>query len=162
MAPELAEAAWGGYDPLSERAVLRLAEEGRGDMEIIDALSLSHGTVHHYLHEAAGKLGATTALRQHALRGRPAGCGQHEQIKVKCGRRHTAIALLAEAAAVDRCAASGRRAQRAPGAESASARSTMANDRNRCTAVPRERMRRGTAARPPVFVYARSATAPPR
>ena len=53
-------AAWGGADRLSgrERAVLRLAEAGRSNKEIADALSLSPGTVRNYLHEAAGKLGA--------------------------------------------------------------------------------------------------------
>ena len=60
VAPELAEAAWGASDPLSERerAVLRLAEEGRSNKDIADALGLSHGTVRNYLHEAAQKLGA--------------------------------------------------------------------------------------------------------
>lgn len=60
VAPELAEAAWGAPDPLSERerAVLRLAEVGRSNKEIADALGLSPGTVRNYLHEAAGKLGA--------------------------------------------------------------------------------------------------------
>jgi two-component system response regulator DesR len=60
VAPELAEAAWGAPDPLSERerAVLRLAEAGRSNKEIAEVLGLSHGTVRNYLHEAAGKLGA--------------------------------------------------------------------------------------------------------
>jgi len=60
VAPELAEAAWGGTDPLSdrERAVLRLAEEGRSNKDIADALGLAPGTVRNYLHEAAHKLGA--------------------------------------------------------------------------------------------------------
>lgn len=60
VAPELAEAAWGASDPLSERerAVLRLAEEGRSNKDIAQALGLSHGTVRNYLHEAASKLGA--------------------------------------------------------------------------------------------------------
>ena len=53
-------AAWGAPDPLSERerAVLRLAEQGRSNKEIAEVLGLSHGTVRNYLHEAAGKLGA--------------------------------------------------------------------------------------------------------
>lgn len=60
VAPELAEAAWGAPDPLSERerAVLRLAEAGRSNKEIAEVLGLSHGTVRNYLHEAASKLGA--------------------------------------------------------------------------------------------------------
>jgi two-component system response regulator DesR len=60
VAPELAEAAWGTPDPLTdrERAVLRLAEEGRSNKEIAEHLGLSAGTVRNYLHEAAQKLGA--------------------------------------------------------------------------------------------------------
>ncbi len=60
VAPELAAAAWGAPDPLSEREreVLRLAEQGRSNKEIADVLGLSPGTVRNYLHEAAGKLGA--------------------------------------------------------------------------------------------------------
>ncbi len=60
VAPELAEAAWGVTDPLSERErdVLRLAEQGRTNKEIADALGLSLGTVRNYLYEAAQKLDA--------------------------------------------------------------------------------------------------------
>ena len=65
IAPELAEAAWDApADPLSdrERAVLRLAEEGRSNKEIGRALSLSPGTVRNYLSEAASKLGAANRV----------------------------------------------------------------------------------------------------
>lgn len=60
VAPELAEAAWGAGDPLNEREreVLRLAEQGRSNKEIADALGLSLGTVRNYLSEAAQKLDA--------------------------------------------------------------------------------------------------------
>lgn len=60
VAPELAEAAWGVADPLSEREreVLRLAEQGRSNKEIADALGLSLGTVRNYVYEAAQKLEA--------------------------------------------------------------------------------------------------------
>jgi two-component system, NarL family, response regulator DesR len=58
--PQLAVAAWGDSDPLSERErqVLRLAGEGRSSAEIAEALALSQGTVRNYLSEAIGKLGA--------------------------------------------------------------------------------------------------------
>jgi two-component system response regulator DesR len=64
VAPELAEAAWGPPSVLSERerAVLRLAEEGRSNKDIADVLSLSPGTVRNYLSEAAQKLGATNRV----------------------------------------------------------------------------------------------------
>jgi two-component system response regulator DesR len=60
IAPELAEAAWSAPNPLGERerAVLRLAEEGKGNKEIAERLGLSAGTVRNYLHEAAHKLAA--------------------------------------------------------------------------------------------------------
>jgi two-component system, NarL family, response regulator DesR len=60
VASELADAAWGAPDPLTERerAVLRLAELGRSNKEIADELNLSLGTVRNYLSEAAQKLSA--------------------------------------------------------------------------------------------------------
>jgi two-component system response regulator DesR len=58
--PELAAAAWGEPDPLSERErqVLRLAADGRSTAAIAAELHLSDGTVRNYLSEAIGKLGA--------------------------------------------------------------------------------------------------------
>jgi two-component system, NarL family, response regulator DesR len=60
VASALADAAWSDPDPLNdrERAVLRLAEEGRTNRDIAEALGLSAGTVRNYLSEAAQKLGA--------------------------------------------------------------------------------------------------------
>jgi two-component system response regulator DesR len=65
IAPELADAAWDAQpDPLTdrERAVLRLAEEGRANRDIAAALDLSPGTVRNYLSEAAQKLGAANRI----------------------------------------------------------------------------------------------------
>ncbi len=64
VAPELAVAAWGEEDPLSERErqVLKLAGEGRSGAEIAAALHLSEGTVRNYLSEAIGKLGAANRI----------------------------------------------------------------------------------------------------
>lgn len=58
--PELAQAAWTGTDPLTdrERQVLRRAAEGESSAEIAAALGLSAGTVRNYLSEAISKLGA--------------------------------------------------------------------------------------------------------
>jgi len=58
--PSLAMAAWSDPDPLTERerAVLRLAAEGRSSAAIGDELGLSEGTVRNYLSEAIGKVGA--------------------------------------------------------------------------------------------------------
>ncbi len=59
---QLAEAVWDTpADPLTERerAILRLAEEGRSNRAIAEALDLSAGTVRNYLSEAAQKLGAS-------------------------------------------------------------------------------------------------------
>ena len=58
--PQLAAAAWGEVDPLTdrERQVLRLAGEGLKSAAISQELHLSVGTVRNYLSEAIGKLGA--------------------------------------------------------------------------------------------------------
>ena len=65
ISPHLAEAVWDApADPLSERerAILRLAEEGRSNQAIAAALGLSAGTVRNYLSEAAQKLGAVNRI----------------------------------------------------------------------------------------------------
>ncbi|MAL04057.1 MAG: DNA-binding response regulator [Arenimonas sp.] len=62
--PQLAVAAWGEDDPLTERErqVLRLAGEGTKTADIADRLHLSQGTVRNYLSEAIGKLGAENRI----------------------------------------------------------------------------------------------------
>ncbi len=62
--PQLAVAAWGEDDPLTERErqVLRLAGEGVKSAEIAERLHLSQGTVRNYLSEAIGKLGAANRI----------------------------------------------------------------------------------------------------
>jgi two-component system response regulator DesR len=62
--PQLAVAAWGEDDPLTERErqVLRLAGEGCKSSDIADTLGLSPGTVRNYLSEAIGKLGADNRI----------------------------------------------------------------------------------------------------
>jgi two-component system response regulator DesR len=65
IAPELADAIWDGIpDPLTERerAVLRLAAEGRSNRDIAFSLDLSPGTVRNYLSEAAQKLGGANRI----------------------------------------------------------------------------------------------------
>ena len=65
ISPHLAEAVWDApADPLNERerAILRLAEEGRSNQAIASALGLSAGTVRNYLSEAAQKLGAANRI----------------------------------------------------------------------------------------------------
>ncbi|MFY2764086.1 response regulator transcription factor [Arenimonas sp. MALMAid1274] len=62
--PQLAVAAWGEEDPLTERErqVLRLAGEGAKSADIAQRLHLSQGTVRNYLSEAIGKLGAANRI----------------------------------------------------------------------------------------------------
>lgn len=62
--PELAVAAWGEADPLTdrERQVLRLAGEGLRSAEIGRQLHLTEGTVRNYLSEAISKLGASNRI----------------------------------------------------------------------------------------------------
>jgi two-component system response regulator DesR len=62
--PQLAVAAWGEDDPLTERErqVLRLAGEGVTSGDIARQLNLSQGTVRNYLSEAIGKLGAANRI----------------------------------------------------------------------------------------------------
>lgn len=65
IAPELAELAWDApANPLTdrERAVLRLADEGRSNKEIARQLDLSPGTVRNYLSEASAKLYAASRI----------------------------------------------------------------------------------------------------
>ncbi len=59
--PELASAAWGEADPLSdrERQVLKLAADGMSNQDIGDQLHLAHGTVRNYLSEIMAKLQAS-------------------------------------------------------------------------------------------------------
>ena len=62
--PQLAVAAWGEEDPLTdrEREVLRLAGEGIKTADIAARLHLSPGTTRNYLSEAIGKLGAANRI----------------------------------------------------------------------------------------------------
>ncbi|MBU2653332.1 response regulator transcription factor [Acidomonas methanolica] len=62
---EIAETVWeAAPDPLNERdrAILRLAEAGRSNREIAEALNLSPGTVRNYFSEAMQKLGARNRM----------------------------------------------------------------------------------------------------
>lgn len=67
--PQLAVAAWGEEDPLTERErqVLRLAGEGARSADIAERLHLSHGTVRNYLSEAIGKLGAANRIEAYRV-----------------------------------------------------------------------------------------------
>lgn len=67
--PQLAVAAWGEDDPLTERErqVLRMAGEGARSADIAERLHLSHGTVRNYLSEAIGKLGAANRIEAYRM-----------------------------------------------------------------------------------------------
>lgn len=69
VAPELAVAAWGDADPLTdrERDVLRLVGEGIPNSEISERLHLSAGTVRNYLSSAIVKLNARNRTEAFAL-----------------------------------------------------------------------------------------------
>lgn len=69
VAPELAVAAWGDRDPLTdrERDVLRLVGEGLPNSEISERLHLSAGTVRNYLSAAIVKLNARNRTEAFAL-----------------------------------------------------------------------------------------------
>ena len=69
IAPELAMAAWGSGDPLTdrEREVLRHVGDGRPNAEIAEALFLAEGTVRNYLSSAITKLGARNRTEAHAI-----------------------------------------------------------------------------------------------
>ncbi|KFL37176.1 response regulator transcription factor [Arenimonas donghaensis] len=67
--PQLAVAAWGEDDPLTERErqVLRLAGEGVKTADIAERLHLGQGTVRNYLSEAIGKLGAENRIEAYRV-----------------------------------------------------------------------------------------------
>lgn len=69
VAPELAVAAWGDSDPLTdrERDVLRLVGDGLPNSDISQRLHLSEGTVRNYLSSAIVKLHARNRTEAHAF-----------------------------------------------------------------------------------------------
>lgn len=68
IAPELAVAAWGTAEVITdrEREVLRLVGDGHTNADIADVLSLAEGTVRNYLSSAILKLGARNRTEAHA------------------------------------------------------------------------------------------------
>lgn len=68
IAPELAVAAWGATDVITdrERDVLRLVGDGLPNSDIADELHLAEGTVRNYLSSAITKLGARNRTEAHA------------------------------------------------------------------------------------------------
>jgi two-component system, NarL family, response regulator DesR len=69
IAPDLAVAAWGDADPLTdrEREVLRLVGDGLPNGDIADRLHLAPGTVRNYLSSAILKLDARNRTEAFAL-----------------------------------------------------------------------------------------------
>ncbi len=69
ISPELAVAAWGEVDPLTdrERDVLRLVGDGLPNREISERLHLAEGTVRNYLSSAIVKLGARNRTEAYAI-----------------------------------------------------------------------------------------------
>lgn len=69
ISPELAVAAWGETDPLTdrERDVLRLVGEGLLNREISERLHLAEGTVRNYLSSAILKLNARNRTEAYAI-----------------------------------------------------------------------------------------------
>jgi two-component system, NarL family, response regulator DesR len=69
ISPELAQAAWGEMDPLTdrERAVLRLAGLGKSGEDIAASLHLSAGTVRNYLSSAMSKLMAENRIEAYQV-----------------------------------------------------------------------------------------------
>ena len=69
IAPELAIAAWGATEVITdrERDVLRLVGDGHTNADIAEVLSLAEGTVRNYLSSAILKLGARNRTEAHAM-----------------------------------------------------------------------------------------------
>jgi two-component system response regulator DesR len=69
IAPELAVAAWGATEVITdrERDVLRLVGDGNTNGDIADLLGLAEGTVRNYLSSAILKVGARNRTEAHAM-----------------------------------------------------------------------------------------------
>jgi two-component system, NarL family, response regulator DesR len=69
IAPELAAAAWGATEVITdrERDVLRLVGDGHTNADIANALGLAEGTARNYLSSAILKLGARNRTEAHAI-----------------------------------------------------------------------------------------------
>lgn len=69
IAPELAIAAWGATEVITdrERDVLRLVGDGHTNADIAEKLALAEGTVRNYLSSAIVKLNARNRTEAHAM-----------------------------------------------------------------------------------------------